>query len=158
MKFRKLRIAWSVVWGVLAIAAVLAWIRSYYWSDYVSLYSRGQDWSLHLQRGNLGAWVIRIAAPPTNAVHWSICETPSTSDNPYLMFDGTQIRAMQSFAGFHYGSSVAVTLLMIPFPVVFGATLLAGSIPYMKRRFSLRALLIAITLVAVVLGLFVWLR
>jgi hypothetical protein len=29
MKFRKLRIAWSVGWGLLAVLLVVLWVRSY---------------------------------------------------------------------------------------------------------------------------------
>jgi hypothetical protein len=29
MKFRKLRIAWSVVWGLLALLLIGLWVRSY---------------------------------------------------------------------------------------------------------------------------------
>src|SRR4051812_22807060 len=31
MRFRKLRIAWSVAWGVAAVLSVVLWVRSY-WS------------------------------------------------------------------------------------------------------------------------------
>src|SRR5262245_6814089 len=30
MKYRKLRIAWSVVWGIVAVLLVLLWVRSYW--------------------------------------------------------------------------------------------------------------------------------
>src|SRR3954451_7738148 len=33
MKFRKLRIAWSVFWGVAAVLLIALWVRSYWWSD-----------------------------------------------------------------------------------------------------------------------------
>src|SRR6186713_3174521 len=36
MKYRKLRVAWSVVWGVVAVLFCALWVRSYWWVD--SLY------------------------------------------------------------------------------------------------------------------------
>src|SRR4051812_47765657 len=37
MKFRKLRIAWSVVWGVVAVLLILLWARSYWrWGAFFS--------------------------------------------------------------------------------------------------------------------------
>src|SRR5262245_63247163 len=33
MRFRKLRIAWSVAWGVVAVLLIVLWMRSYTWLD-----------------------------------------------------------------------------------------------------------------------------
>ena len=33
MRFRKLRIAWSVWWGIVAVSLVALWIRSYWCHD-----------------------------------------------------------------------------------------------------------------------------
>ena len=33
VKFRKLRIAWSVFWGSLCLLMIAWWIRSYWWQD-----------------------------------------------------------------------------------------------------------------------------
>ncbi len=37
MKHRKLRIAWSVVWGVLAVPLIVLWWRSYWWAEQVTV-------------------------------------------------------------------------------------------------------------------------
>ena len=39
MKYRKLRIAWSVVWGIAAVLLIVLWVRSYWLADsiYVGL-------------------------------------------------------------------------------------------------------------------------
>jgi len=39
MRFRKLRIAWSVVWGLAAVLLIALWVRSY--SGYANI-----DWNL----------------------------------------------------------------------------------------------------------------
>ena len=33
MRFRKLRIAWSVVWGIACVLLIALWVRSYRWGD-----------------------------------------------------------------------------------------------------------------------------
>jgi hypothetical protein len=33
MRFRKLRIAWSVFWGLAAVLLIVLWVRSYWWHD-----------------------------------------------------------------------------------------------------------------------------
>jgi hypothetical protein len=33
MRFRKLRIPWSVAWGIACVLLVVLWVRSYWWSD-----------------------------------------------------------------------------------------------------------------------------
>src|SRR4051794_19852377 len=33
MRFRKLRIAWSVFWGLACVLLVVLWVRSYWWED-----------------------------------------------------------------------------------------------------------------------------
>ena len=32
MRFRKLRIAWSVVCGIACVLLIVLWVRSYWWS------------------------------------------------------------------------------------------------------------------------------
>ena len=36
MRFRKLRIAWSVVWGLAAVLLIVLWVRSYWWVDQIT--------------------------------------------------------------------------------------------------------------------------
>src|SRR6185295_473373 len=40
MSFHKLRIAWSVVWGLAAVLLIVLWVRSYWWMDQL-----GSPWS-----------------------------------------------------------------------------------------------------------------
>ena len=37
MRFRKLRIAWSVGWGVACLLLIALWVRSYWWVEGVSV-------------------------------------------------------------------------------------------------------------------------
>jgi hypothetical protein len=36
MKYRNLRIAWSVAWGVVCLLLVVLWVRSYWWADAIN--------------------------------------------------------------------------------------------------------------------------
>jgi hypothetical protein len=149
MRFRKLRIAWSVGWGVVAVLLCLLWMRSYWLSD-------------------SGIW-IAPKIPGTNPP-----DTRITSFNGDVEFDnatwytGNQrsewrlhesperaptLRPTTKYFGFAWGTGT----LAIPywFPVILAAAFCAiAQVPWSKN-FSLRTLLIATTLVAVVLGLIV---
>jgi len=37
MRFRKLRIAWSVFWALACVLLIVLWVRSYWWVEEVSL-------------------------------------------------------------------------------------------------------------------------
>src|SRR4029079_3358407 len=34
MRYRKLRIAWSVAWGVVAVLLIVLWVQSYWWFNH----------------------------------------------------------------------------------------------------------------------------
>ena len=44
MKHRKLRIAWSVAWGIAAVMLIALWVRSYWWRDFKVLYLPNNRW------------------------------------------------------------------------------------------------------------------
>jgi hypothetical protein len=123
MRFRKLRIAWSVGWGVVALLLIALWVNSY---------GSNQGWNT-LTRINH-----RILY--------------------YLSLEGvTSIRI------FKLGEAKFSLNWERPPDVVihhWNAVLISAAIatlPWLPiRRFSLRTLLIAMTLVAAVLGLIVY--
>src|SRR6187200_769128 len=41
MRFRKLRIAWSVFWALACVLLIVLWVRSYWWCDILG-YRKGQ--------------------------------------------------------------------------------------------------------------------
>src|SRR5690349_13539570 len=45
MKFRKLRIAWSVFWGLACVLLVVLWVRSYWCADTVSINTLWRGWA-----------------------------------------------------------------------------------------------------------------
>lgn len=112
MKFHKLRIAWSIFWGVAAVLLVGMWVQSY--RLYVDFNRAGQHWV---------AWW-----------YGSISVSSRPSADPYFT---------QYHCEFPCWLSVTTAVAFI----------LIGWIP---ERFTLRTLLVATTVVAVVLGAVVW--
>ncbi len=140
IRFRKLRIAWSVAWGLAAVLLIVLLVRSYRAGDstradgdYVSYEdSRMYLYTIDSTKGN---------------IHLSLC----ASKPPWqIRFDHTK------HFGFGLSSWDASTTISFPywFPVLISTAFAA--LPWLPWRFSLRTLLIATTLVAVVLGAIVW--
>jgi hypothetical protein len=138
MRFRKLRIAWSVFCLLLSAAVAALAVRSHYWLDRPP---SGSVYHWALVDGtffwNTSVMPIYIyegpTAPPYPIVHYGIDSYP-TSMKYFVEDGGIRIRLWP----------VAAALLFL------------STASWMPARFSLRTLLIATTLVAVVLGLIVW--
>jgi len=140
MKFCKLRITWSVVSAILAGLLCFLWVRSYSYGDGVYCVDNASQRTV--AGLNAGCMYLSFldespSEPPSNG--WV-----------YFSFSPT------GFKGFQWKSSVRVQEIDVPFWFVVTAAFSASVLPWIPRRFSLRTLLIATTLVAVVLGLIVW--
>ena len=181
MRFRKLRIAWSVAWSVLCVLLVMLWVRSNYWrAD-----------RLHCPLWDKQAFVVASMYGRVTVVAYEPSPEPNEWKNGYFSY---RVDDQQAFPGYVSNSVLGFGRLQRPFHYVpevvvpmpgkpagwntvynAGATMVNGSgvfvpdwflvgvagglavAPWLKlsRRFSLRTLLIATTLVAVVLGLIV---
>jgi hypothetical protein len=154
MRFRKLRIAWSVAWGVVAVLLVVLWVRSYWWIDDVYRhYHPTHGLGAISQEGSL----IFFWGPHNDVPLFSPLGFPGPP--PTWDYDYYPVYDPSSPIAFPF--EFAVRSDMIGFPTWFGAAVCAGAgmAPwpnYIPRRFSLRTLLIATTLVAVALGLIAW--
>ncbi len=51
MRFRKLRIAWSVFWGLAAVLLVVLWVRSYWWVDQLGYHCPRIEFELAVRQG-----------------------------------------------------------------------------------------------------------
>jgi hypothetical protein len=144
MKHRKLRIAWSVAWGIVAVLLIALWVRSYWWVD-LAFFKVGND-VLVLAGSMPGAIDINIV--PEESIPLGMYHQPS---DEWMRAQGRRKRP-----GFLIDSHAILApywfwLLM---PAIVAAI---PWLPWWSSRFSLRTLLIAMTLVAVGLGLIVWL-
>ena len=56
MRYRKLRIAWSVGWGVVAVLLCVLWVRSYRWIDEVGVTGSSTELSVGTFSGFISVW------------------------------------------------------------------------------------------------------
>jgi hypothetical protein len=141
MKYRKLRIAWSVAWGVVAVLLRVLWVRSY---SKVDLIYFGRNYGVI---SNLG--VVRTVMVST---------TPSTQV-PFLSSSkepGRSMRQPNTFLGFHISGLKNHPQIRIPYWFTVLSAAMIAVAPWLQSRFSLRTLLTATTLFALGLGLIVW--
>ena len=126
----------------------MLWVRSY-WNYYAITYidSRFGAVSLFFYRGSSGLEINHLSTPPSTQL-WDVKSIPFSKDLRLLpgnkIVDGMQLR-------FYRLSRNMGAVFPIPLLALVAAVLAA--VPQLSYRFSLRTLLIATTLVAVVLGL-----
>jgi hypothetical protein len=145
MKFRKLRIPWSMFWGIACLLLIVLWVRSYWVWDLVN----ATDYSVSSIRGNL-------------SLDKQVAQFPMTGWDSVSLSKDVDEQESDTSPQSDKKTIVTVTTIDVPRIItlphnciaLFFATL--ATIPWIPPRFSLRTLLIAITLVAVVLGLIVW--
>ena len=141
-----LRITWCVVCFLVSVGLIGLWVRSYWCLDcYSSL----------IGHVNIGAQTLRGCI----SVFWL--------EKPGLNFSGHQsipasrayldIDIPGSYFWFRLTKLPAGFSLLIPFWFPLAISVGSTFIPWHRLRFSLRTLLIVTTLVAMVLGLVVWL-
>jgi hypothetical protein len=144
MRFRKLRISWSIGWGIVCVLLALLWARSFSTADEVygqfpgvvdvmvkSYYGR-----LDIEIGECGKWPA-----------WSHFSQPLILFNrPKTAIEFPGLTSFGTIRIPHW-SLVATACVLVPLPWM----------RQLRWRFGLRTLLIATTLVAVMLGLVVWL-
>ncbi len=148
----KLRIAWSVACGIAALLLVGLWVRSYWRID--RLKGGMSKTSFVYCSSHWGTLTLGTAyATMADELRWRV----TTREGTKVEFQEEYQKA-EIIAGFGKLKDDDDSLVMLPhwFAVVAMATL--GISPLLPWRFSLRTLLIATTLVAVGLGLIVWLR
>jgi hypothetical protein len=132
----KLRIAWSVAWGVVCLLLIVLWIQTY----------------RHPHQWGLDEWMPTL---------FRIADVYSVGGElKFAMYDGRIEWTGSLFADYPHRSFYCTTddgftQAGAPYWFVFLLGAVLGVLPwiYRFRRFSLRTLLIATTLVAVGLGI-----
>jgi hypothetical protein len=150
MRFRKLRIAWSVGWGVAAALLVALWVRSYSQLDEVAWGTATEYY------GFVVSCVGEIDISESFRLESGGKRTMQDSRSSFkfigLEFDWLGI------AGFASATRMGNGSVRIPDWALVTFCISLGTAPWIRQQYSLRTLLIATTLVAVVLGLIVWLN
>jgi len=155
MRYGKLRIAWSVTWGIVAVLLCVLWARSYWWRDEVEgKLSRN---SLILIKSSEGRFACFTGLPPRQ---WAFESIPLEPYTPEPDEPPRPPRRWSYYWRWVVIQSGPASIIVLPQWHVAAVLALLSGLPWvdkLKWRFSLRTLLIATTLVAVVLGLIVWL-
>jgi hypothetical protein len=145
----KLRIAVSVLFGLLTVAISVLWMRSYRYSEAIGCFSgylKVSAWSAS------GHAAFRASKLPADFPTQLAFDTEPMRSGIDKIFE-----SRCNAAGFWYYSDANSYHLYFPYwsLALMSVVLAACSAPI--TRFSLRMLLIATTLVAIALGLSVWL-
>jgi|SRR4051812_22195887 hypothetical protein len=151
MKDRKLRIVWSVAWAVAAVLLIVLWVRSY-WREYV-VYGPITSSSAYSVNSLRGAAIFRAYSVSTK---WPQATNSFPVLDPALFGPG---QSVDNTFGFEVGPMVGGGwVALVPYLFLVSLSVIVGVTPWLRwsRRFSLRTLLIATTLIAVGLGLIVW--
>jgi hypothetical protein len=144
--FKGLRIAFSATCGIVAVLLVVLWVRSYWWQERCSVQlPSSQRLSAMSMRGQI-----------------SFRKHISNVDGFFRISRRIQIDSVFDNLARESGQSVEslkrkppdyhLSFLVVPhwFPALAAATLAA--VPWIRWRYSLSTLLMAMTLVALVLG------
>ncbi len=148
MKYRTLRIAWSMICGLTAVLLIVLCVRSYKWRDVLGVTTRtvlitgDGELSIATAKANFGG-----RAKPGHFESRS-------SDLAPLLWNGKRTWSLYAIYGAALGTLLSYVVVKVPF--LIAAIGLVGACPWLPRRFSLRTLLIVLTLVAVGLGLLTW--
>jgi hypothetical protein len=153
MKYRKLRIAWSALCGILCLLLIALWVRSYKWVDTVAYraspptvyFAFSYDGVIRFGKDSISNWQ---SVGPFDGI---LLRSESWAGYTSEVFDvwpfGKVIRGFVD-RNWSLGGQIPFWFAVL----VSGAL---GSAPWLRWRFSLRTLLIGMTLVAVGLGIIV---
>lgn len=147
MKYRKLRIVWSVAWGLAAAFVLLLWIRSFSSRDSLFLpYSNSQVVRVSSIEGQFATRLIA----GDERYEWTLKRAASPGG---LTFPGEDLRYRDSYRIRALPwQKTPFAILYVPHWIPLVLTSAVATSAWLPFRFSLRTLLIATTLIAIVLG------
>jgi hypothetical protein len=159
MKYRKLRIAWSVGWGVLCLLLIVLWFGSFFYSATLHLPISSthvvEFWSVE---GRMSFF--RTDSPQEPRIRRLVVHSGRVESwlDYELWRHPHQISGREAF-GFGIWNDWSALRVDAPCWFVTLIVALIGALPWMrfvKWRFSLRTLLIGMTVAAAVLGAVVY--
>ena len=150
MRFRNLRIAFSATRLIACVLLIALWVRSYQWVEAIRLTAAPNGGAIQCLSipGRFAIGQLNPAKPwsffKMSAAEWKNVIVTTQGNIPSETWGGI-IR------------NKAVDQLFIPYWMLVLLSVAIASAPWLPWRFTLRTLLIATTLVALVLGMIVWL-
>ncbi|MEX2309518.1 MAG: hypothetical protein WD738_18095 [Pirellulales bacterium] len=149
MKYRKVRIAFSVLCGIFCLLLVAMWMRSYSKNDDLRGMVGQRVFNVQSLRGELGiglwAWQFR-------PIQWRV--SSETVDESFeRLWPPVKDKRPLSIIGIRWQKFPNdMTMFVIQFWALALVSAAIAATPWIFWRFRLRTLLIGMTLVAVVLG------
>lgn len=143
MKHRNFRIAWSVTWGVVAVLLVVLWVRS--WSQ-----SSTFQGAIGTQRIQFTSIIGRIETRIFPEIQSSNHPPQKWTDTTITAPDGPRVSWRFDRLRPHG------VVIYVPYWFLVTITASLSTAPWLRWRFSLRTLLLATTLVAIGLGMIMW--
>jgi hypothetical protein len=147
MRFRRLRIAFSAVCGLMCVLLIALWVRSYWRGDVAQVRPTvTESFGIGSVRGSIGFDGKANPFRSWRRSDWKVWSYPAEIMDP------------DTFR-FEYDPIVGIDVTVPHWTLVLLFGILAAG-PWLRwpRRFSLGTLLIGTTLVAAVLGLIMWAR
>lgn len=150
--FPYLRIAWTVFFGVLAVLLCVLWVRSYWHTD--SLTQVDNNGILKRMGTNSGTlflgWVDFKTSPTISP--------PDVTDGwEYQEYDSEPMRGASPSWSCAWGPTEAIVAFPAWLATLLSLALAVAPWVHWSKSFSLRTLLIAITLVSFALGVIIYL-
>ena len=152
---RYIRIAVTALSLTACVPLVALWVRSYWVRDTTISVISGPE--LHLTATSLKGEVAIAFDRWAGTPHPWMFRSASDRQNMVSVFPDAIGTAPLSWLGFRWLFRQTVVVVVLPYWFVALVGALVGASPWIPWRFSLRTLLIATTLVAVVLGGIVYL-
>jgi hypothetical protein len=153
MKHRTLRIAWSVAWGILCLLLIALWLRSYWWRDnYGFSFFGRQIVDANSMYGQLTLYW-HDDGPEPNRLG---LRTKRVKDH---MADMERLLGRPEVVPrphFRLLRQQPVSYLLLPHWSVVLVIAVAAGASWLPFRFSLRTLLIGMTVIAALLGFVIW--
>jgi hypothetical protein len=151
MTIRKLRIAWSVAWGLLAVLLCVLWVRSYTRQDLLAVQLRQSPLVGGLSHKGLLALGFQ---QPDDGGTQLIADSLLMREHSWLE---DEINSQQTATGFNIVQFPGGWRLELPHSFI--AIMLLGTVvaPWLRWHFRLRTMLIVTTLISVGLSIVVWL-
>jgi hypothetical protein len=177
MKFRKLRIAFSVTCGIACVLLILFWVRSYSFDDEFTADVWNTKFGLGSKLGRVTLSVSRHMIAP--GLRWHVGTRRLQTDEPNFTWKAPVSSGIAQFLthidpdwwkedrgyertygfGIARGAPARFVIVSMPhwFPILLATAAAISPWITWTRRFSLRTLLIGTTLVAIALGLIMYL-
>jgi hypothetical protein len=153
MKFRHLRIAWSVFWGLACVLLVVLWVRSYFVYD--TAYCPLDSPQMLIANSYCGRLSIYAGRRVESRTGWF---PQGWGRDSTSVKEVAKSSLQQPHPYWAYGNDIYGRLITLPHwaPILALCIVAAAGAVLPSHRFGLCTLLIATTLIAVALGLAVW--